>query len=278
MINLRNDTQPVVPVYHYAITFPQLIAQAKEIQLEDDDMARLRAGYDLAERMFDGLYRSQGSAFINHLVRSASIVMAHGGSIPTVLAAMFHSAYMLDCFTRSRRRGYKPDDRAILAGTIGPDAEEIAWEYARLKWGKREAVEEHMKNLNTYSPVIKSVLVVRLANELEDFLDLAMLYRPNYNYRNRIAAIGEACIVMADNLDMPGLGQDIKKAFEVTLAGKVPDAMVRSHINAYELPRQHYHEKNVIDHTLSRIVRGLKRWISNSGNAQEKTRTGKGNR
>jgi len=258
----------MIPVYHYAITFPQLVAQAVEMRLDDEDMVRLRTGYDLAERMFDGLYRSHGSAFINHLVRTASIVMAHGGNVPTALAAMFHAAYMLDYFIMSRRRGFRPADRTELNNMIGPDAEEIVWEYTRLTWGKQAQVEDHLQNLDTYSPAVKSALVIRLANELEDFLDLAMLYRQNYSYGNRIAALGKPCIDMAHRLGMSGLGDELKKAFEATAAGRIPATIVRDHIDAYELPRRHYHEIDAVSRALSGIVRRLKRRISKLRNAR----------
>lgn len=237
---------------HYAITFPQLISQAMEMKLGDEDIARLRDGYDLAERMADGLYRSQGCAFIHHLVRTASIVMAHGGSINLVLAAMLHSSYMLDCFQRSRRRGFKPEDRAYLAGKIGVEAEVIVWEYHRLGWGRHEAIATHIEKLSSYGTVMKSVLLIRLANELEDYLDLAALYRPKYSYRNRIASMGELCIELAGRIGVPDLGQALRETYEATVSHQIPAAAVRDHINAYELPRRHFHEKNIFEHAVSK--------------------------
>jgi hypothetical protein len=244
---------------HYALTFPQLVAQAMVLGLGDDDIARLRVGYDLAERMADGLYRSQGCAFINHLVRTSSIVLAHGGSINQALAAMLHSAYMLDCFHFSRRRAFRPKDRDYLSNAVGADVEEIVWEYYRLGWGKRELLAAHIEKLPSYSPVIKSVLFARLANDLEDYLDLAVQYRASYSYRNRIVSFGGLCIELANRLGVPDLGQALKAAYDVTLSRQIPAVAVRENINAYELPRRHFHEQSIIDYATSRAGKLLRK-------------------
>jgi hypothetical protein len=253
---------------HYAITLPQLIAQAVEHGIADNEIVRLRAGYDLAERMADGLYRSQGCPFINHLVRTSSIVLVHGGSINQVLAAMLHSAYMLDCFHYSRRRAFKPKDRDQLSAAVGAEVEEIIWEYHRLPWGKREALATHLDNLPTYSPLIRSVLFARIANELEDFLDLAVQYRAKYNYRNRITAIGGLCIEIASRLDVPDLGQALEEAYEETLSRQIPTIVVREHINAYELPRRHYNEKNLFEYAKTKAGKLLRKLFHRRGRGQ----------
>lgn len=244
---------------YYALTFPQLISQAMALKLNDDAIARLRTGYDLAERMADGLYRSQGCPFLNHLVRTASIVLAHGGTLTQSLAAMLHSAYILDCFHDSRRRAFRPEDRNGLSRVVGAEVEEIVWEYHRLGWGKRESIAAHLEQLHSYGPVIKSVLFARLANELEDFLDLAMQYRGNYNYRHRITAIGALCIELADRIGVPGLGQALETAFEATLSHAIPAPAVREHINAYELPRRHYHERNLFEYVTTKAGRLMRK-------------------
>lgn len=247
---------------HYALTFPQLVTQALVLNLDDKAIVRLHAGYDLAERMADGLYRSQGCPFINHLVRTSSIVLAHGGTVAESMAAMLHSAYMLNCFHRSRRRAFQPGDREILSRAVGEEVEAIVWEYYRQPWGKQQAMVIHRQNLASYGPATRSSLYVRLANELEDYLDQAMLYRPNYNYQQRIGAIGEQCIELAIHLGAPVLGQELREAFAATLSSRLPEIVVRQHINAYEHPRRHYNEQNIAEFVSSsarKLFRKLRR-------------------
>ncbi|MBK8161635.1 MAG: hypothetical protein IPK65_00335 [Gammaproteobacteria bacterium] len=249
----------------YALTFPQLVRQAMEMQLGNDAIARMRVTYDLAEHMADGLYRSQGCPFINHLVRTSSIVLAHGGGLQPSLAAMLHSAYMLDCFHNSRRRAFRPGDRAQLSAAVGIEVEEIVSEYHRLGWGKREIIATHLEQLPSYNPVVKSVLLIRLANELEDYLDLAVQYRPRYSYRNRIDAFGGLCIDLAERLGMPGLGLALREAYDLTLMQRIPAVAVREYINAYELPRWHFNERNMLAFAIIK-VRMFLRKLNRSGN------------
>lgn len=236
----------------YAHTFPQLVVQGMRVKLHEQDILRLRTGYDLTERMADGLYRSQGCPFVTHLVRTSSIVLAHGGGVDECLGAMLHSAYMLDCFAHSRRRKHRSKDRAELAGLVGDQVEEIVWQYYRTGWGRRDVIANHVENFSNYGPVTKSVLLIRLANELEDYLDLAVLYRPAYSYHNRIASMGSLCIELARLAGVPSLGQELEIAYQATLSSHIPSAAVRRHINAYELPRRHHHERNMFEYALSK--------------------------
>lgn len=250
---------------NYALTFPQLVAQAMERSLGDDEIARLRTGYDLAERMADGLYRSQGCAFIHHLVRTSGIVLAHGGSIHQTIAALLHSAYMLDCFHYSRRRPFRPKDRDHLSDIVGAEVEEIVWEYYRLSWGRSETIAKHIENLPSYGPATRSALFARLANELEDYLDLAVQYRPKYSYKNRIASFGGLCIDLAARLGLTDLGQALNEAFDATLSRQIPAIAVRAHIDAYELPRRHYNEQNAVKYVTTKAGRLARKLIRNLG-------------
>lgn len=243
----------------FAITYPQLIGQALQLKRGHDELARLRTSYDLAERIADGLYRSQGSAFINHLVRTASIVMAYGSDIDTVVAAMHHSAYILDVFQHSRRRRAGPQRRAYLSAVLGGEVETIIWEYSQHKWGDVKCIAEYLERLPSYGPVMKAVLFIRLANELDDFAELTALYRPGYPYRRKIESYGDKVVAIAYGLDLRELGDAIKEAYEATLSARLPASVIReSTTDAYEMPRKHFAEKNSIEYFLSRVWRRLK--------------------
>jgi len=262
---VRNDG---APMKYYALTFPQLVAQAMELRLGDGGIGRLRAGYDLAERMADGLYRSQGCPFLNHLVRTSSIVLAHGGSLTQCLAAMLHSAYMLDCFQYSRRRAFRMKDRGELAEAVGGEVEEIVWEYSHTGWGSSERISVHLGKLHDYGPVPRSVLLARLANELEDYLDLAVQYRPRYEYRKRIDAFGGLCIELAERLGYPDLGLALRGTYDAALSCQIPVQAVRKYIDAYELPPRHYHEMNPVAYAVTRagrLIRKLRRQVTMPG-------------
>ena len=60
---------------NYALTYPQLICQARDQGVDPEGLRRLRETYAFVERMVDGLYRAQGVPFSCHLVRAASIAL-----------------------------------------------------------------------------------------------------------------------------------------------------------------------------------------------------------
>ncbi len=65
----------------FALTYPQLMNQAIDMKLAEEDLFHLRKAYELSERLFDGLYRGQHAPFLCHLVRTASILLAEKVSI-----------------------------------------------------------------------------------------------------------------------------------------------------------------------------------------------------
>jgi len=206
----------------FAMTFPQLIAQAMDLGMDKRTLGLLRRAYDLAERMVDGMYRPQGMPFINHLVRTASILMAQGQPIEVVIAGMLHGVYLLDRFEGSRRRKARPADRAYLQQALGQGVEALVWGYAHPGWHSRKMIEEHLGKLDSYRADKRSILVIKLANELEDYLDLAMLYRDHFPYRQKIEEYGDLCVEMAVRLGLPELGQALREAYDATCRTACP--------------------------------------------------------
>src|SRR5574341_348547 len=127
----------------FAMTFPQLVNQALKLGIDESTIKLLRHVYDIAERMVDGLYRAQGTPFINHLVRTASILMAYRQPMEVVIAGMLHGVYLMNLFEGSRRREIRPADRAYLQEHFGHKVESLVWDYAQLPWGRRDIVQEH---------------------------------------------------------------------------------------------------------------------------------------
>ena len=82
----------------YALTYPQLMNQGIAQGLREEELARLRQAYNVAEQFAAGFYRGQGVPFICHLVRTASIVLAERQPIEAVVASMLHAAYLMPRF------------------------------------------------------------------------------------------------------------------------------------------------------------------------------------
>jgi hypothetical protein len=219
----------------YALTYPQLMNQAQAMGCSASDLTQLRRAYELAEAAVDGYYRAQGMPFICHLVRTASIVLSERQPVEAAVAALLHAAYMLHRFggngtptARQRRR---------LAGCIGGSAEALIRHYDELPWYTAEALRAHLASAGRCPLRTRQVLVMRLANELEDHLDRAMAYRGGYPYEARIASLGSAKVALAEALDCPQLAEELAAAFREHLERPLPAEVRRSQCHAYRLRR-----------------------------------------
>ena len=74
----------------------------------------------------------------------------------------------------------------------------------------------------------RDMLLLRLANELEDHLDLGALHCVNAESRRKhIQSYLHQCVQMAERLDQPVLAEALERAFNETLAVEIP-AFLRS--------------------------------------------------
>ncbi len=217
-------------VRRFALTYPQLMNQALEQGLGEESLVRLRAAHDVAEQMADGLYRAQGVPLLCHLVRTASIVLAVRQPLPVVLASLLHAAYLLQEFEGAGRR---TPSRAILQQAIGDYAESLVSDYRRFPWFSRARLEDHLRGLDGYAERERNLLLIRLANELEDHLDRAMAYTPAERAGRHAAAYGPQTIELADRLGLPELASELRVAIGDGVGPRIPLAIVLARREGY---------------------------------------------
>src|SRR5262249_49358465 len=134
-------------------------------------LAALRDCYEFATLLFAGHCRASGKPFLAHLVGTASILAAMGADRATVAAGLLHAAYDQGGFglTRWRHR------RSRVRHAIGEAAEALVWRYHKLGWS--EATIARMRDALAELPATdRAIVLMRLANELDDNLDLEMRY------------------------------------------------------------------------------------------------------
>ncbi len=192
--------------------FRQLIAAG----WSSADIARLGRSHALALRLFAGRHRGNGKPFICHLAGTASIAATFEMAPDAVLAALLHAAYQQGRWPRGE------DRRAAVIAAAGPAVEALVDAYTRLPWPAR---------LEEAPPV---VLLLRLANELEDHLDGAMAFAQKPPV---VAGSEEAksFIAMAVALGKPALGAALETAFADM--PEVPDVLRSQHDLSYDATR-----------------------------------------
>lgn len=209
----------------------QLLAQ----DLSPSVLSGLRAAYNLAERLADGLYRPTGATFLSHLTRTASITVYIDPSPAMVSAALLHASYSLHRFRIGKAR-------RELRRVVGAEVELLIRQYEQLPWNSAEAVQTHQRQLDGYPDLLRRAMLLRLANELEDHLDGADWFLKNGLSPSREAGLA-LCPGLARQLGVGWLAEDLEAALAVKVS--IPGVLQRDRQFAYstswrnlpELPR-----------------------------------------
>jgi (p)ppGpp synthase/HD superfamily hydrolase len=157
----------------YAQTHLALYARLQERGAGEEALGAVASSYELALRLFSNRVRPCGRPFVTHLVGTASVVAEHEGDLDSILAAMLHAAYAQGEFGDAAR-GAAPAHRARVRDVVGPRAERLIHAYDAAAWPPSDlsAAVERVSRIGP-DDLERSVLLVRLANEIDDCRDLA---------------------------------------------------------------------------------------------------------
>jgi len=219
----------------FAQTNLQLYSQLRRAGYAADQLAVVRAGYDLAMRLFSASFRGSGKPLLAHLIGTASILDYVKQSPVIVTAGLLHAAYALGDFGDGRL-GITPAKRERVAGAVGTEIEHLVERYTNFDWNRNTipAIRQRVASLNQLE---KDVLVIRLANELEDHLDCGVLYCGNGEHRREyIRSPLNQSVDMARSLGLTTLAEELDRAFAETLGEDVPAALRNPHDYTYVQP------------------------------------------
>ncbi len=223
----------------YAQTNLQLFNQMRAAGYGDADLKTVRTAYDLATRLFTAKFRGSGKPLLSHLVGTASVLCAVNAPAPLLAAAVLHAAYIFGEFGDGRR-GMTPAKRQIVRQAVGEEIEDLVARYEELEWTDPTIKALHAR-VDPLTRPERDVLLIRLANELEDHLDLGVLYCGNAQYRRDL--IGSAlnlCIDLATRIGEPGLAAELRRVFDEVLSADVPETLRHPNDYTYLLPPTSY--------------------------------------
>jgi (p)ppGpp synthase/HD superfamily hydrolase len=209
--------------FSYAQTNIQLYRQLTTLgKTSLEDLLLVQRSYKLATFLFSGRYRSSGKTFVAHSVGTASVLAALGADAEIIAAGLLHSAYTLGDFGGSWP-STDPKNRDVVVGAVGPVVEDYVYGYANLHWSL-EKIQGYSEKFHELSTGTKTVLVIRLANEVEDYLDLGMLYaskdRPNPHM-----SLSQVMCRLANQLGHPFLAKELDRVFQETDNSEVDEIL-----------------------------------------------------
>jgi (p)ppGpp synthase/HD superfamily hydrolase len=218
-------------VHRYAQTNLQLYAQLQAADWTDPQLELVSRAYELAIDVCGGSFRPNGKPFLCHLVGTASIMASWNGPIDEVVCGLVHSVYSHGVFSDDRERGMTDHKRAIVSEAIGDACEERVADYTGLLW-KADAIERYADDLEALTQGERAAIRVRLANELEDHLDLGMQFSRKEKATAPSAA-GHAVLRLAEQLVGRGFSQELEAAIVADRASAAPAVLVRADTSSF---------------------------------------------
>lgn len=248
----------------YAQTNLQLFAQLRRSGYKTADIALIHHAYALGVKLFAASFRGSGKPLLCHLVGTASVLASIHESPQIVTAGLLHAAYSLGDFG-SGRMGITPAKRDRLRRAVSPEVEDLVTRYTSFAWNK-DTISTILSGVRTLKPIERDVLVIRLANELEDHLDLGVLYCRNADTRREyIRSPLNKSVEMAQQLGLPELADALDNALSEVLSAQLPVSGVEARDCTFVQPPASYTLRPMIvlrlfvdrHPTLGRLIRPL---------------------
>jgi (p)ppGpp synthase/HD superfamily hydrolase len=228
-------TFPEPPIIQQiAQTHLQLFQQMRSNGYSTAELTTAAEAYRTATKLFADRFRPCGRPFVSHLIGTSAILVWLKAPMPIVIAAMLHAAYQEGDFANSLE-GMTPRKRKKLRAAIGLEAEELVAAYT-LSSRSLAGIRASYARFNQMSSAERDVLLMQLANELDDYRDLASNHAANAD--ERIAVIrqcGSQQAEMAEWLGQPTLAQALRETYAESIAAFVPKSLLSEFAYGYEI-------------------------------------------
>lgn len=206
----------------YAQTILQLLQQLEKLGYPKDDQVYIYNAYKFAITRVVGRYRPSGKTTIAHMIGTASILASLEATKEVITAGLLHVLYCHGDFGNGRS-GISSAKRQQAITVLGTQAEEYIKRYTLLKWSWDEVeLLKWCDRIPALDAIDRDVLLIRLANELEDYLELGILYCSNAEsrqYGTKLA--GEFIVELAYRLGYPALANQFMLVFRSTMESRV---------------------------------------------------------
>ncbi len=206
----------------------RLYRQLHDAGYMPSDLIWVRDGYELATSLFAGQYRGSGKPFVAHLVGTASILASIDAPPSAVVAGLLHAAYAQGDFGLARWRHRRERVRA----KIGNPAEELVWRYNEMPWTPSE-IDCLRADSTRLAQTDRLVVLMRLANELDDNLDLAMFH--SHAAKDAFHDCRDSIVALARTISGPMLANAFLATYREDSGGEWAGALSLNRPFSYQL-------------------------------------------
>ena len=216
---------------NYAQTNLQLYQQLARADYPQTDILAIHRAYEIAIQQFSGQYRSSGKTFIAHLMGVSSILVWLEQPVQIIIAGMIHSIYQHGDFgavIQPMNYAISQRKRESVAQLFGAYIEELAYRYTHLD-PNAKTFQDYFDRHDSLSPIAQELLLIRLADLLEDTLDDGLLFCPNWQARQRhIQDIATIAVDLAHQLGYSNFAIALEESFRKILETKPVPMMQNS--------------------------------------------------
>ena len=244
----------------FAQTYSQLMNQLLSKDYNESNLILVKLAFELALKFSDGMYRAQGVPLINHLVRTASILVEEEQPILVVITGLLHACCLLHQFDNSLRTQNLNERLQMIKQTFGSDIAQLVEQYPHLQWYNLKAVNNHLENIATMDDITRQLITVQLANELEDNLDYAICYSSEQRQKLRLFRYYDESMVLAKTMGLDVIAYQLelnKRALDSS--AYVPDYLQHLYHQGYEMPSKRLWQKNFVEKAKQTLILWLKK-------------------
>ncbi len=208
----------------------QLLVQLIRSGMSEPELARVDAAYRLTIPLFSDRFRSDGRPFLAHLCGTASLVAGVTSDVEPIVAALLHAVFSQGALAMSG--GATKANQARVAAVAGLRPVALILAYDRLAWTS-DTILDFARATAPLDPTVAAVLILRLANEVEDHVDGAVAFASKSRYSGQPALL-DAIDAIDAKLGPAGLARLLREGVEVGAQLAVPAAIRRSEAVSFD--------------------------------------------
>jgi (p)ppGpp synthase/HD superfamily hydrolase len=201
----------------------QLFNQLQTADWCERDLARVKDAYALSVRILGSRFRPDGKPFLAHAIGTAGILASAACDVDVVLAGMLHAAYAWGDWGEGSHT-MTNTKRAAVRDVVGVRAERIVAAYTRVPWGEAAAASL-LERIDDLDDEERDMAALKVANALDDNLDLGMRYRGNTADMVADDRTVPRTVDLARGLGMTTLADQLQAARDAEIAADVLSAL-----------------------------------------------------
>ena len=252
-------------MHSYAQINIQLYNQMRAREYSQSEISAVHRVYMDSLPLLSGRFRPSGKPLQDHLIGTASILAARRAPLKFLLVAILHAAHdegdfgALANLSASSKRGQ-------LKKLLDDESEILLAAYAHFEWNT-QAILRAAENFEALSATERDVIFLRLANDLEDNLDKAVLFCPNRDERlEYLKNCGSAMVKMATLLHQDSLAEELASSHAAQLNANLENFPIATAYENSWLAPPRSHRKQVLHaaappilHHAERVSRKIRR-------------------